>query len=41
MEKAIPEGVFIHSMAGERAGEIYGERGALTRDIIKALAEVI
>ena len=41
MERAIPEGVFIHSMAGERAGEIYGERGALTRDIIKALAEVI
>ncbi len=41
MEKAIPEAVLIHAIAGERAGELYGERGALTRDIIKALTTVI
>lgn len=38
---ALPRAVWLHGKAGERAGEQYGVRGALARDVIKELALTI
>lgn len=41
IEKALPYAVYLHGRAGERAGEHFGVRGALARDVIKELAYTI
>lgn len=41
MEKAVPFAVYLHGRAGEKAGEKFGQRGALARDVIKELALTI
>ena len=41
MEKALPTATFLHGKAGERAGELFGQRGALARDVIAQIPSVI
>ena len=41
MRDALCTAVFLHGKAGERAGEKFGQRGALARDVILSLAEEI
>ncbi len=41
VEKAVPAAVYIHGRAGERAGERLGQRGALARDVIAEIPNVI
>lgn len=40
MKTALTSAVLIHAIAGERAGERYGERGVMTRDVINALTTI-